>query len=454
MTVTTLLALSLYLAILGAIAYFSYEKQKRSKDFFVGDRKLNFYVTALSAHASDMSSWIFMAFPGIVYTSGLVNLSTAIGLFVFMFLNWQFIAPKLREETEKLNALTLSDYFQKKLGDTKGIISVLTAIFSFVFYLYYICSGLIGMGLLFETLFSIPYHTGLLIGIFVATIYVMLGGFTTIAWTDFFQGSFLLIALIATPLIAWLQNPELSFDLPSYSLGASTWFDSLLLLFGWGLGYFGQPHILIKFMGIEKPSELTRSKYLGMSWLFLSLSASFTVGAIARSFFNAPLENSNLVYVLMTKAVLHPFAAAFVLCGVLAAIISTMNAQILVLSSNFSQDIYKSLFHKSASDKQVVWVARASIVCIGIFAYIIAYFQVSSIYDLVLFAWSGIGITFGPLLIACLYFRNVNLKAAIASLFFGVAIVIGLSMSSSIAPLLPAFMVSLLILRSFSSISS
>ncbi|NGX31728.1 MAG: Osmoregulated proline transporter OpuE [Chlamydiae bacterium] len=455
METPTLLALVFYCAILFLIAIFSYRKQTKAS-FLLGNRSLNFYVTALSAHASDMSSWIFMGLPAAVYATGLINIWTAIGLLIFMYLNWQFIAPRLRKETEKYNAFTLSEYFEKRFSDQKHTLSLITALFSLIFYIFYICSGLVGMGYLFEILFNIEYSIGLFIGILIATLYVFTGGFITIAWTDLFQGLFLLFALILVPILAQsdLGAIDVKNDFFRFLETAKSPM-AYLLMFGWGLGYFGQPHILIKFMGIKDPKDLKKSKYVGMSWLFLSVVFSCLVGLVGKKFFSPALSNEALVYVLMAKSVLTPFFASFVLCGVLAAIISTMNSQILVLSSNVANDLYKNFFHKQATEKQVVVVSRIAILLIGIFAYFIAFNRVASIYKLVLFSWSGLGAVFGPLVILSLYSKCITKKGAIVGVFVGACSVFifeGLNFffEWAIPPLVPSFFLGLLSIYAFS----
>jgi sodium/proline symporter len=445
----TLTALILYCSILFIIAYLSYRKQTKAT-FLVGDRSLNFYVTAISAHASDMSSWIFMGFPAVVYASGAINLWSAIGLLIFMFLNWHFVAPKLRKETERLNAFTLSEYFQKRFNDTTHIISILTACFSLVFYMFYVCSGLVGMGYLFEILFNIDYSVGLFIGILLSTLYVFTGGFITIAWTDLFQGLFLLFALILVPMLATshVQTiPNLSSQFAAFFQTMRSFFP-LLLILGWGLGYFGQPHILTKFMGIDRPKELYKSKWIGMCWLFLSLLFSYYVGVVGKAFFPTPLTNNSFVFVLLAKGVLGPFFASFILCGVMAAIISTMNSQILVLSSNIANDLYKNIFHRSANDQHILVASRLAILLIGLFAYVIAINKIASIYELVLFSWSGLGAVFGPLLLLSLYSNKVTRNGSIAGVVAGFCSILvfeGLSIYrlSTIPPLVPSFFISL-----------
>lgn len=420
-----------YFSILLVIGLVSHHKQTSSADFIVGNRSLNFWVTALSAHASDMSSWLFMAFPAAIFLGGLSQAWIAVGLLVGMFLNWQLVATKLRTSTEKYDSYTLSTFFERRFKDTSGTIRIVTALTAIFFLTCYVAAGLIAMGGIFESVFGINFYVGLTIASVVMLVYTFVGGFITVAWTDLFQAIFLISMIIMVPVVAlstidggWMRifevaqtkNLSLSF-IPDVS------FDSLLtivfLIFSWGLGYFGQPHIITKFMGIRDATEMNKSKYLGMTWQLIALSAAACVGLVGIAYFHAGLANPELIFVEMVKSLFHPIIAGFVLCGVLAASMSTMDSQILVCASILSEDFYKHLFKKEASSKELLMVSRLGVVLISAISLGLALNRNTTILEAVLYAWSGLGCAFGPLVLMSLYYNKANKYGAIAGVFTG-----------------------------------
>lgn len=430
MHIQTLFAIILYFLILLGIGLLSYKKHASSTDFILGGRSLNYYVTALSAHASDMSSWLLMGYPAVILTGGLFQAWTAIGLIVFMYLNWHFVAPRIRVATEKYNSLTLSSYFESRFKDKTCSIRILSAFMAFIFFTIYISAGLVGLGLLFESLFDISYLNGIIIGILIAIIYPLIGGYVTLAWTDLFQGLFLMTMIVIVPfqvfenidgfqaIVQTAQLKQISLSLlPDFS------FSSILAAFflaaGWGLGYFGQPHIITKFMGIHNVSEMHKSKNIGISWLTITLIAATFIGVIGIAYFQNGLEDPQLVFINMVKELYSPFIASFILCSILAAVISVMDAQILVLSSHITEDFYKKILRKSAEHRELILVARLGILASAGVAFVIAYFHITSIYELVFYAWTGLGCSFGPLLILSLFSEKINKYGAFAGILFG-----------------------------------
>lgn len=430
MHVEELLAVICYFAVLLMVGFLSYRRHISATDFIIGNRSMNYWLTALAAHASDMSSWLFMGYPAVVFTGGLFNSWAAIGLLLFMFLNWQLIAPKIRIATEQYNSLTFSSYFESRLADTSGTIRVFTAIMSLIFYTIYISAGLVGLGLLLETLFNLNYYWGILIGIFIVVPYVFTGGYTTLAWIDLFQGFFLLGVVIFVPF--FMLNKVGGFSgisdaitakkltmtlLPDFS--AKTILEIIGMTAGWGLGYFGQPHIVTKFMGIRNVHEISKSKMIGMTWMLLSLSAATFVGLVGIAFFKNGIKDTELVFIDMVKTSFSPFFVGFILCAVLAATINAMSSQVLVLSSSITEDFYKRIFRKTASSKELLLVARVGVIIVSLIAFVIAYGKVSTIYALVLYAWSGLGSAFGPLLLLSLYWKGINKYGAWAGILSG-----------------------------------
>lgn len=426
-----LLPIAAYFCVLLTIGLISHHKQTSSADFIVGNRSLNFWVTALSAHASDMSSWLFMAFPAAIYLGGLSQAWIAVGLVLGMLLNWQFVAKKLRTSTEKYDSYTLSTFFGKRFKDTSGSLRILTALVALFFLTCYISAGLIAMGGIFESMFGINFYVGLSVASAVILIYTFVGGFITVAWTDLFQALFLLCMIVLVPTTAYMQLDH-GFDSilsaakardMSLNFIPDVSFDSLLaivfLVFSWGLGYFGQPHIVTKFMGINDAENIKKSKYVGMTWQVISLSAAAAVGLVAIAYFEQGLDNPERVFILMVKSLFHPLAAGFILCGLMAASLSTIDSQILVCSSVFSEDLYKHIFKKHASPKELLAVSRLGVVLISSLSLYFALSKNSTIQEAVLYAWSGLGCAFGPLMLMALYSKSANKYGAIAGVLVG-----------------------------------
>jgi len=443
-------AFILYATILIGIGFHFYSKTKNASDFIVGDRSVNYWVTAIATQASDMGSWLFLGFPAVVYTYGIFECWTAIGLVVFMFLNWQFIAPRLRQRTGNLKSLTISSYFEEHFHDTTGGIRIISALMILVFFTFYIASGLVGIGRLFELTFAINYHTGIIIGLSIGLLYTLIGGFIAVAWCDFFQGLFLLTMIVLVPAYAFstingisaiVNAAHLKHVSTSLLSSPRDMIYALLLACGWGLGYFGQPHILINFMGIKDPAHIRYAKYIGISWQILVLSASACAGLISFAFFPQELVNPELLFVKMAQSLFHPFMIGLLICAILAATLSTMDSHILVSGAALAQDIYKKLFNQHASSKQILLLSRISSLLICFIALIIAWDGSSSIYTLVNYAWSGIGSSFGPVVLVSLYGKHITRQGALAGLIVG-GIVAALwpAAATNILPLIPGFM--------------
>jgi SSS family solute:Na+ symporter len=444
MQIQVIAAFIAYFGLLLLMGLVFHKKQTTSSDFIMGNRSLNFWLVALSAHASDMSAWLFMAFPMSIFMLGVSQIWIALGLLVGMFLNWQLVAPKLRSMTEKYNCYTLSSFFEKRFKDKSGAIRIISALVMVIFLTHYLSAGLIAMGNLFESLFGLDYFIGLSIAVFVVVIYTFLGGFTTVAWTDLFQGIFLLFMIILVPYMAyskidgWGQIVQVAQNQGiSLSLTPGANFDSFFsissLALGWGLGYFGMPHIITKFMGIKHVSEMHKSKWLGMTWQLITLSAATIVGLIGIAYFPNGLDKPEMVFVEMVKDLFHPFAGGFILCAIIAANLSTMDSQILVCGSMMSKDLYVPLHQKPPSDRKILWFSKLSVVFISIVALLLAFNRSSTVLDTVLYSWSGLGSSFGPLVLMSLYSTSINRYGALAGILVGTT----LSMLwSSLNPLL------------------
>ncbi|HSW86990.1 MAG TPA: sodium/proline symporter [Rhabdochlamydiaceae bacterium] len=455
-----LIAIICYFALLFLIGYLSYRKHLSEADFIIGSRSLNYWLTALAAHASDMSSWLFLGYPAVVFGSGMIGAWSAVGLLVFMFLNWQLVAPKIRIATEQFNSYTFSSYFESRFADTSGLIRIFTALMQLAFYTIYISAGLVGLGLLIENLFQIPYDIGIMIGILIVVPYVFIGGYTTLAWIDLFQGIFLMLVVIFVPfyimsMIGGYSAVQQAISAKHLSISLIPHFDSRTLLdiffmvAGWGLGYFGQPHIVTKFMGIKNVHEISKSKWIGMTWMVLSLGAATLVGLVGIAFFKTGIKDPEQIFIQMVRTTFVPFISGFFLCAILAATINAMSSQVLVLSSSLTEDFYKRLLRKTASSKELLLVSRLGVILVAILAFFVAFGRFSTIYSLVLYAWSGLGAAFGPLLILSLYSNRINKYGAWAGILSG-GIVAAIwpyfdkSFNIIIPSLLPGFFISLI----------
>jgi sodium/proline symporter len=421
-----------YLAILSLIVLIAAQKTKATTataGFMLGNRSINYWLTALSAHASDMSDWLFMAYPAVIYAGGMLQGWLAISLIIGSFLSWQFIAPRIRIETERYNCFTLSSYFSERFDDKQGMIRFVSALMSLLFLTVYIAAGLTGVGFLLKSAFDIPYAIGILIAIFFIAFYTFVGGFIAVAWIDAFQALFLLGVLVVVPLVVYgsiggwsaiVQAAfvkQISLSLIPNSMQELT--QIIFVMMTWMLGYFSMPHILAKFMGISDVKEMHKSKYIGITWQIIVLSAATAVGLIGMAYFADGLANKELIFIEMVKDIFPPIIAGFMLCAILAAAISTIDAQVLVLVSVLTEDFYKNVYHQGATTKQLFWFYRASILVVCAISYIIALPGAATIQALVKYAWVGLTCSFGPLVITSLYSNIVNKWGALAGILMG-----------------------------------
>ncbi len=420
-------AFVVYFVLLFGVTIYSTIRSRGSSDLILGGRSLNFWLTALSAHASDMSSWLFLAFPVSLYVGGMGQCWVAIALVTGMFCNWHFIAPKLRQRTEALDATTISSFFAKRFPEEANSIRATSAIACILFLTYYLSAGMIGVGLVFESLFHIDYMFGLIFATFIVIAYTFLGGFVSVAWADLFQALFLLAVIIIVPLYALfdvgglstvtLKMAEAGLSLDLFGPSVS-WKEIVYPFFAWGLGYFGMPHIVTKFMAIEKASDLSKSKYVGILWQIISLGASAFCGIVAVAFFNEPLANPELLFIEMAKTLFSPIVLGFAMCGIVAATISTMDSQILVAASLFSEDLIGRLFpERGIRLKNAIF--RGCVLVISTVALLFARSKSATIMDTVYYSWAGLGSSFGPLMISSLYSDKITGKGALCGIISG-----------------------------------
>lgn len=431
---STVAAFVLYFLVLVLIGFVAHKKNTTEADFVLGGRKLNFWVTALSAHASDMSVWLFMGFPMAIFMGGLSQAWIAFGLVGGMFLSWQFLAPAIRTETEKYDSYTLSTYLERRFKDTSGVIRLAGAGMIMFFMLHYLAIGLTAVGFLFEDLFQVNYYLGITIALVAVTAYTWYGGYISVAWTDLFQGLFLMTVLLLIPLAALKEiggigtlaagvtenGRSLSFFHGEDTLA---FINALLLAIGWGLGYFGQPHIISKFMGISDPKELYKSKWLGISWQIIVLAAATLVGLIGIPFFSGHLENPEFVLIHMVRDLFPPFFAGLMLCGIFAAALSTMDAQVVVCAGVWTEDLYRFFFKDGK--KKLLSKSRMSVLLTAALTFMLACDRSRTILDSVYYAWAGLGCSFGPVLMMSLYYPRTHKYGVLAGVLVGGLTVIG-----------------------------
>jgi len=426
-----LISFSIYMLGMVGIGFHFYFKTDDLSDYVLGGRGLGPGVTALSAGASDMSGWLLLGLPGMMYSQGLVGSWIAVGLFIGAYLNWHYVAKPLRVYTHYLNdSITIPDYFSNRFKDNKNTLRIITAVVILLFYTLYTSSGLVGGAKLFEATFNLEYSTALIVGSIIIVSYTFLGGYNAVSWTDFIQGILMMLALVITPLVVLYDIGGVSEAIRVINIHEAKMLDifrgssliGIISLLAWGLGYFGQPHILVRFMSIRDEDEMHRAKAIGMTWMGLSIIGSLAVGFFGFVYVMAngvDLNDSEKIFITLSQLIFNPWIAGFLLAAILAAIMSTIDSQLLVSSSVLTRDIYHALLRKDASNKELVWVGRATVIIIAIIAWYISTDENSSVLQLVSYAWAGFGAAFGPLVILSLYNQNITRTGAIAGMVVG-----------------------------------
>lgn len=424
-----LITFVIYFAIIFAMGFAGYRATKDRKDYILGGRSLGPVVTAMGVGASDMSGWLMLGLPGAIYAAGFVELWMAIGLFIGAWWNWYYVAPRLRAYSELAqDSLTIPSYIANRFHDKSGLLRGITGILCLVFFTFYSAAGFVSAATLFSTTFSLSYEQALYLSAGMIVFYTVLGGFLAVNWVDLWQGLLMLIALLILPILTWFA---ISADSAAQSIApaASTLFAAdnivILSLLAWGLGYLGQPHILVRFMAAKALPELKTARRVCMSWMFLSLVGAMAIGYYGKIYFaKAPLENPETVFLILSTALVNPWITGVMLAAVLSAIMSTLCAQLLVSSSAFAEDFYATQFRSSASNKELLWVARAAVLGVSVVAFIIALKPDSSILQLVSYAWAGLGASFGPVILLSLLWPRMTRNGALCGLIAGGLVVI------------------------------
>ncbi len=450
----TIVTFLLYFIFLMWVGIYFYRKTTSIDDYLLGGRKMGSWVTALSAQASDMSGWLLMGLPGAIYLSGVNQSWIAIGLLAGTFLNWILVAPRLRVYTQKTEALTLSTFFEKRFKDPTGLLRIISAIITLIFFTIYASSGLVGAGRLFESMFNIDYTVAVVAGAFVMILYTFLGGFMAVCWTDLFQGALMFFAIICVPAVAYFHvggAAAISSAIEANRISMSLFTDgsgavSMLVIISaaaWGLGYFGQPHILARFMSIKSVKHLPRSITIAMIWVTISLGGAVVIGLIAIPMFSGLSGGmEEKVFIYMIAELFSPWLGGILLAAILAAIMSTIDSQLLVSSSALTEDFYKHLIKKDATDAQQLWIGRACVLIISAVSIILALTPGNTVLALVSYAWGGFGAAFGPLVLAALFSRKTSWQSALAGMVTGTVVVVlwkNLGLGAHLYEIVPGF---------------
>ncbi|TQV69924.1 sodium/proline symporter PutP [Exilibacterium tricleocarpae] len=454
------LTFTLYLAGMFAIGLWSYLRTKDMSDYILGGRSLGPLPSALSAGASDMSGWLLLGLPGYAYVAGVEAGWIALGLLTGTWLNWRVVARRLRIYSYKMgDCLTISDYLENRFRDNSRLLRIISALIILFFFLFYTSSGLVAGGKLFETVFGLDYRLAVIVGTIAVVSYTLFGGFLAVAWTDVVQGLLMSAALVIVPVaaieamggVAAIQetvaakNPAL-LDLWTGTSGESIGAISIFSLLGWGLGYFGQPHILARFKAIRSEEDIPAARRVAVAWATLTLVGSLICGFVAIAYFGEPLEDSERAFMLLIDALFNPLVAGILLAAILAAVMSTADSQLLVASSALAEDFYRALFRQNASQRELVKVGRLAVVLIALVASYIALEPENQVLTMVSYAWAGFGAAFGPTIVFSLYWRRMNRNGALAGIIVGgITVVVWKNLSGGIFELyelIPAFFMS------------
>ena len=476
----TLTTFTVYILGMIAIGFLAYRYTSNLSDYILGGRRLGSFVTAMSAGASDMSGWLLMGLPGAVYVSGLVEGWIAIGLTIGAYLNWRFVAGRLRVHTEyNNNALTLPEYFHYRFGTSHNLLKIVSASIILVFFTIYCASGVVAGAKLFQNLFAVPYSTAIWYGALATIAYTFIGGFLAVSWTDTIQATLMIFALILTPVVVVyalggldnfhivMAQAEQVANKDFTDLFTGTTPLGLLSLAAWGLGYFGQPHILARFMAAYSAKSLIKARRISMTWMVLCLAGAIGIGFFGIAYFYANPQVAGVVnhereqvFIELAKLLFNPWIAGVLLSAILAAVMSTLSCQLLISSSAITEDFYKGFIRPNASDKELVWLGRAMVLIIAGLAIWIAQDEHNQVLKLVEFAWAGFGSAFGPVVLLSLFWKRMTSSGAMAGMLTGAIIVFSWkkmiptdSVWHGVYEMIPAFALATLAVIVFSLIS-
>jgi sodium/proline symporter len=434
-----LVAIAIYFAAMIAIGVYAARKTKSHEDYMLAGRDLHPFTAALSAGASDMSGWLMMGLPGAIYAAGLIEAWIAIGLTIGAFLNWQFVAPRLRAYTEvSNNSITIPSFFENRTRDRTRLLRIVAGVVILVFFTFYVSSGMVAGGVFFESSFGTDYIWGMLLVSGVTLLYTLFGGFLGASLTDVVQGLMMFLGLIIVPVMAFVtvggfsgvqegieaSGAELTGLFPADMDGMVVL--GIISALAWGLGYVGQPHIIVRFMALKTVHDAKAGRNYGISWMVISLIGAVVSGFVGIAYVQQQgiaLDNPETVVLLMSQALLHPFVAGLVLAAVLAAIMSTISSQLIVSSSALVEDLFQVFAKKQPSQKMLVVLGRACVLAVALIAAVLAITPNDTILGLVGFAWAGFGAAFGPIVLLSLYWRKLSNWGALAGMIVGAATV-------------------------------
>ncbi|MDA1778450.1 sodium/proline symporter PutP [Bacillus cereus group sp. BY9-3LC] len=461
MKIEIMVSLAIYMAGMLYIGYWSYKKTSDLSDYMLGGRGLGPAVTALSAGASDMSGWMLMGLPGAMYATGLSSVWIAIGLLIGAYANYLILAPRLRTYTEVANdSITIPDFLENRFKDRTKILRFVSAIVILVFFTFYASAGLVSGGRLFENSFNLDYKIGLFVTVGVVVAYTLLGGFLAVSWTDFVQGCIMFIALVLVPIVAFTDvggvtetfNTIKQVDASHLDMFKGTTVLGIISFLAWGLGYFGQPHIIVRFMAITSIKDLKTSRRIGIGWMAISIIGAMLTGLVGIAYYaknNETLQDPEMVFVTFSNILFHPYITGFLLSAILASIMSSISSQLLVISSAVTEDFYKTFFRRNASDKELVFIGRLSVLVVAMIAVVLAYHPSDTILTLVGYAWAGFGSAFGPAILLSLYWKRTNKWGVLAGMIVGAIVVITLVqipiLKATMYEMVPGFFCSLLV---------
>lgn len=467
----TIIAFVIYVGIVLAIGIYAYLSTKSATDYFLGGRNLAPAVSAISAGASDMSGWVLLGLPGYAYVAGLEAFWITLGLTIGVAANWMLMAKRLRIYTVILDdAVTIPAYLQRRFGDAKPWLKIIASVSILLFFLFYVGSGLIAGGKLFNAVFGLDYVVAVLTGVVLILFYTLFGGFLAVSWTDVFQGLLMLAALIAVPVVVVSVagglggfgdqvraiNPEL-LDIFTNASGESLSTLQIISLLGWGFGYFGLPHVLARFKAIRSADEVGVATVIGVSWSFIGYLMAILVGLCGVVYLANPLVDSERVFIELTSVIFHPLVAGVLLAAILAAIMSTVDSQLLVCSSTLAEDLYPMLAKQPLTQEMRLKIGRIAVVAMALMATVLAMKPDSKVLDVVSYAWAGLGASLGPSILLSLYWRSMTAAGALAGVVTGGAtVIIWESFSGGLFELyslVPGFLLSLIAIAAVSSIS-
>ncbi|MEA1942417.1 MAG: sodium/solute symporter [Pseudomonadota bacterium] len=519
MDIEALISLALYFVLMMAIGFYAYRTSTDDvSGYMLGGRQLNPAVASLSAGASDMSGWMLMGLPGAIFATGMSEAWIAIGLMIGAYFNYRLVAPRLRVYTEIADdAITIPDFFEKRFADHTRTLRVLSAVVIIIFFTLYTSAGVVSGGKLFEASFGIDYRVGLFLTAGVVVAYTLFGGFLAVSLTDFVQGCIMFVALVLVPVVTIMQlggfGPTVT-ALDTLSVGIGDWDKAYLSMIpqeslglaaigiistmSWGLGYFGQPHIIVRFMAVRTLKDVGTMRRIGMTWMLITVIGAVLTGAAGLAYVksqniqvaddvpiarvvDAPTEattfsdldniettgafgdgevvlgDEETIFILLSQVIFHPYIAGFLLAAILAAIMSTISSQLLVSSSSLTEDFYKVFLRRGASQKELVLVGRLSVLAVSLVAIALAFDPDSNILSLVSNAWAGFGAAFGPIVLLSLFWRGMTKQGAIAGMVTGAVTVLlwiyVLDLSGVLYEIVPGFIVATLTIIVVSMIS-